>query len=175
MYQTPSPIFGNARILKAPVTQRHPMMLGSGEVKQSWENEINQGGSTSALVPHPPFATSFPLNLATLTQFFTFKKFFTQSNICVHLSIFFSEMIKSKTATLRNSAWCPQPIVFQSFFVKNTTMGGPLPRVTWSWWQIFKQEIFLIILGQKIKRKANAKYLFFEPETTVKMWGILVC
>ena len=35
-----------------------PMMLGcGGELKASWENEINQGGSTSALVPHLP--TSF--------------------------------------------------------------------------------------------------------------------
>ena len=37
-------------------------------------------------------------------------------------------MIKSKTATLKNSTWCPQPIAVQSFFVKNTTMGGPTAK-----------------------------------------------
>ena len=37
-------------------------------------------------------------------------------------------MIKSKTATLRNSAWCPQPIVLQSFFCQKHHHGWPTAK-----------------------------------------------
>ena len=53
-----------------------PMMLGCGrELKQSWENEINQGGSTSALVPPSP-PCHLLLAVSRPTQYFT--------SMCIH-------------------------------------------------------------------------------------------
>ena len=100
-----------------------PMMLGSGrELKQSWENEINQGGSTSALVPPLHLATSFSLYLDPLSI----------SLLCESTLFFESEMIKkhnchSKEFKLMSRANCTL------FLVKTTIMGGwvvSLPRVT---------------------------------------------
>ena len=96
--------------------------------------------------------------------------FSAQSYVCPLIFL-----VKSKTATPKNSTWCPWPIAPDLFLSKTASWVVSIPRVTQSWRQIFKQEIFLIIRGQKKKRKANAEYLFFEPETTVKMWRILVC
>ena len=96
--------------------------------------------------------------------------FSAQSYVCPLIFL-----VKSKTATPKNSTWCPRPIAPDLFLSKTASWVVSTPRVTRSWRQIFKQEIFLIIRGQKKKRKANAEYLFFEPETTVKMWRILVC
>ena len=112
-----------------------------------WENEINQGGSTSALVPLPTLPPpSF--------------RIYTQLNLYI----------------LGKSKWCPQPIQWSYFLREKTTMGGLVKGWTQSWWQIFEKRRSLIIWGQRINTKANTKCLFWawDDRRNVRNFSMLI-